>query len=469
MMPGQMGHLDTEHYDHFVPVTLAAAETPRGLIACNERLGDFLASEVVVDRLPIYSFFPPALAGAQRNVRIVKAIKSGGRTFMLAPESAEALGIPPVLLLDLKKLGWGSGYLELRPEVKGAGCFLEHCGLDISKLHNILRCHVFLHRSFQCWSSFQNGDAVLSSLAEIEGRNAGGQEPSFGRHAVRSSMAMLGETEVKFAPSLYCVRHTGSFAQRLRVISAAISRDGALYSKSTSSELRYTAGSIRAVYFDSANSDLRLQELCERVSHDVDELYQALDSMLEDPRRYLELVAISTYIEPGGGYRWTKVGDISLTFRRDPTGRATLAREYRNVHRRAWYLAKDEIIVRKVGKLFVDMESFRSWPSAYKASSTEDLWFQHELFVINVLRDHIRVCVQFTIAIDLKLKGQCDYRRRLEIQKMVLQRIIASVNRSPWVSLVIGRSTAEVEIHYAKLRSSKRYRFIRAQIGERYV
>jgi hypothetical protein len=469
MTAGDTGYLDGEFFDRFIPVRLAAAENPRGLLARNDRLMEFLASPVQIDALPVYSFFPPALAGGSRKVRVVKATKSGGRTFLLDPESAESLGLPPVLRLDLKKLGWGSGHLELRPEIKGGGCFLEHSAIDIGALQEVLENHPGLRRTFERWTLPRAGETILSSLATIEGRNAGGQEPSFGIHAVRSSAAMLGATSVKFAPALECVAHGRSYAKSLRIVSTAVRTDTELYAKQTASEIRYTAGSVRAVYFETAGSDERLLELCDRVSNDAGELFEALDSMLEDPRRYLELLATSTRIQPGGGYCWTKVGDISLTFRRDTAGRAGLAREYRNVQRRAWYLAKDEVIVRRAGKLFIDMESFRSWPSAYHAPSAEELWFQHELFVLNVLRDHVRVCVQFLVAIELKLEGRCDHRRRRELQALVLRRILGSVERSPWVCLDVGRNTVEAVIRYPDLGSARRYRFIRAQIGERYV
>ena len=177
---------------------------------------------------------------------------------------------------------------------------------------------------------------------------------------------------MKFAPTLERVAHAPSYARSLAIVSAAVRATGELYAKQTVSELRYAAGSVRAVYFETASSDERLRELCSRLSDNADELYRTLDSMLQDSRRYLDLLAASTRRNGSGGYSWTKVGDISLTFRRDHAGRPTLARDYRNVYRRAWYLAKDEIIVGGVGKFFIDMENFRSWPGAYQAASAEE-------------------------------------------------------------------------------------------------
>ncbi|MBZ5729306.1 MAG: hypothetical protein LAP87_30565 [Acidobacteriia bacterium] len=256
---------------------------------------------------------------------------------------------------------------------------------------------------------------------------------------------------MKFAPTLERVAHAPSYARSLAIVSAAVRATGELYAKQTVSELRYAAGSVRAVYFETASSDERLRELCSRLSDNADELYRTLDSMLQDSRRYLDLLAASTRRNGSGGYSWTKVGDISLTFRRDHAGRPTLARDYRNVYRRAWYLAKDEIIVGGVGKFFIDMENFRSWPGAYQAASAEELWFEHELFVLNVLRDHVRVCTRFFVAIELKLEGRCDRRRRCELQTLLMARTVASVNQSPWLSLDVGRNAVELVVRYPEI------------------
>jgi hypothetical protein len=453
--------------DRFIEVQIAAEENPKGLLMRNQRLKDFLEPELEIQSLPTYSFFPPALK-SRRRARVVSAIKTGGRTFLLNPESAIALGIPAVLSLDLAKAGWGSGRLELRPEVKGAGCFFDQTSIDAAVLESILGRHSGLRSSFQRWASSPLDDTIFASLALIEGRSAGGQEPSFGIHAVRSSTSLLGTSKVKFIPTLECVQHSTCYARHLRLISQAVRPGQEIYSKQTVSEIRYTAGSVRAVYFENASSDAQLVALCGRVSSQLNELRETLASMLEDIRHYLELMATSTHSDPEGGFSWEKVGDISLVFRRDRNGDARKGREYKNLQRRAWYLAKDEIIVRKIGKLFTDMESFRVSPSSYRARNAEELWFQHELFVLNVLRDHARVCVQFLLGLELKAGSRCCRRSRKDLQTEVMRELIAAANQSPCVHIELTRNIAEVEIYYSMLGYSRRYRFIRGQLGERY-
>jgi hypothetical protein len=434
------------------------------VVARNSALSAFLSPSVDIDRLRVYAFFPPALRGSLRRVRIVDALKSGGRTFLLGHRSASALGLPPTLYLELSRLGWGSGRLELRPEVKGAGTDFFRSKIDTSRLRDVLRRHPALRQTIP--SPLE----IFSSLAVFEDRNVGGQELTFGQHSVNVSTTMLGISEIKFAPAWVCVRQPAGVAKNLAIVSAAIPPHEPLFDKPTVSEIRFTPGTVRAVYFDHAESDEQLVGLCHRVSDSVDEVEEALDNMIMDARRYLDLLGSSTAREVNGHFSWTKIGDISLEFRRDQYGLPRRAHEYKNVMRNAWYLAKDEVVVRCIGKVFTDMESFRAAPSRYRATSPTELWFQHELFVLNVLRDHLRVCTQLSVAVQLARGKRVGYSMRCGLQKRVIRLLLAAINSSSLVGFELGARIGTLTVRYPQLDGIvRRFHFLRGQIGERYL
>jgi len=379
------------------------------------------------------------------------------------------LGVPPVLHLDLHKLGWGMGRLQLRPEVKGGGCSFKDTSLDLKKLVSVLRKRPGLRTSFDRFAVAPNSHPpIFGSLAEIEDRSAGAQAEGFGIHAVRASSALLGSSRLKFIPAWLCVRQPEWYMRNLSIVSSALPDGCPRCLHPLVTEIRYTAGSVRAVYFENAASDEELRLLCRRVSPGGEQLALTLSSMIEDCRHYLEVLATSTRRERTDEYRWTKIGDISLEFRRDNHARRTRAAEYKNAACRAWYLAKDEIIVSGLGKFFIDMESFRIDPASYRAGSIEELLFQHELFVLNVLRDHARICVQFLIAMETFNAHYLPPRERRHLQRHIIEEMTAAINRSSMLHLHFGTNSTELTLYYPNLRRDYCYRFIRGQIRERY-
>jgi hypothetical protein len=467
-----------EANDCFHEVRLAAEPQPHGVVARNSALAKYLHLNPELDSFPVYSFFPAALRGGLSRATVVDAIKTGGRTFILNEQAAVTLGLPACIYLNLAELGWGEGQLELRPEIKGAGAAFALTKLDQLKLETILLDHPALMGTYEAARSKPQPPSLYSSLAIIDKRNVGGQNIKYGAHSVNVSMALLGRCAIKFTPTWLCVEQSEEFASYLKLVSGAVPAGEEIYESRIACEIRFTAGSVRAVYFDNAESDEQLCTLCERVSTDELELEETLRAMIEDTRKYLEIMATTTTTTTtassscagDGGFSWVKIGDISLEFRPAVGKELSASREYKNVKRSAWYLAKDEIVVRKIGKMFTDMESFRGGSSPYHARSEDELWFQHELFALNVLRDHNRVCTQFELATRLRKRLRVGQQDRLEIRESVVRAMIAAVNESPYAFLEVGKSTVNVSIRYPHLGNyTKTYRFIRSQMAERYV
>src|SRR5882724_6394273 len=111
--------------DNFISVDLAAESGINRVISVNHRLSEFLRPNEGFNNLVPYSFFPISLGAGIKDKKLVSATMTGGRTFLLSRSSSADLGIPEDLTYDLDKLGWGSGQLEVRLEVKGAGTLFE--------------------------------------------------------------------------------------------------------------------------------------------------------------------------------------------------------------------------------------------------------------------------------------------------------------------------------------------------------
>lgn len=468
MRAGDTAALSHEIVDRFRRVRLAAEEGQARVLQKNTALAPFVRSPVPLDSLPIHSIFPAALRGEIAST-LIEATQTGGRTFLLDGPACEALGFPTEMYLDLDALGWGTGLLRLQPEVKGAGTIFERTALDAKKVEHVLEDHPALLASYHAERGKGGVPETMTSLALYDSRSAGGQNIAYGCNAVSISEAMLGSSMLKFVPTWLCVEQSAAIHENVRIVSEAIPshvprRDGRLVV-----ELRLSPGTVRAAYFDQAEEDSTLMTLCERVSDSVPELEETLAAMIADTGRYLDAVAMSTRCGAHRGFDWLKVGDISLEYRRDDRGRTTNAREYRAVKRKAWYLAKDEIVVRRVGKFFADMESYRAHDSSYRVATEEELWFQHELFVLSVLRDHVRVCTQLAIGIELLRRGSLNDAERRDRQSFVKREMVEAVGRSQYACLEIGRSVWSVDLRYPGLGGfTRNYRLPRGYVAERY-
>jgi hypothetical protein len=400
-------------------------------MACNEQLSQYLLEEDALQKMNAFSFFPPALAGGVEAVQSIRTIMSGGRTYLLGENACEALGWPSVLHLDLNRVGWGHGLLELRPEVKGAGTLFERTWLSPDRLERLLRAHPQL-------------PTLMSSRAEFMKRNVGGQSERNGRQAVAASAARLGNSPIKFVPVWRLVAQSSTVESNLSVVSQALADEVGRYTGSWNCEIRLTPGTVRAVYFDTAESDEELAGLCSRVSNERGDLEPTLAEMITDARRYLEIVARTT-MPSGDGFTWVKIGDINETFATE--------REMRHFRddRCAWYFAKDEIVVRQLGKFFTDMESYFGKDVGFRSASAAQMRLHHEHFALAVLRDHLRVCAQFLIGGERLAGRRHSHKGRRARAKEIRRLIFSALNGSSHLSIENRSDGVALEICYPGL------------------
>jgi hypothetical protein len=383
--------------------------------------------------------------------------------------------MPPYLHLNLDALGWGTGTLELRFEVKGAGTLFARTRINRQVLESILPKRLALARSYQ---AARSGDdvtpAIFSSLAMYESRNMGGQREDYAVHSTNASKASFEASGIRFVPTLIAVVLPEAYHENLRFVSQACPEKEPLYAGRVANEVRCTPSTVRAVYFDRAGSDDMLQQLCCRISPSIDDLEATSAGLADDVRRYLEHIALTTrfrvdprHVADRQVFTWMQFGDIWVTFERDENGEYRNAEEYRYDRTVAWYLAKDEVIVRKLGRMFVDMECLRT---VQVALNDEELEFQHALYVLNVLRDHNRVATQFRVGTALLDSGFVSRSDRRAMHRGVLTEMADSVNRSAHVSMAIHPAAIEVEVRYMNISGMRRrYVVPREQIGEIYV
>ena len=468
MQPGDTAPLWRHYNDYFKNVNLAAQRGDERVIAKNTRLLQYLMFPSHLDICPLYSFFPAALRSGMNDVVLVDALMTGGRTFMLTEESAENLGLPSCIYLDLEKLGWGEGYLELRPEVKGGGTEFGRTKIDQHILEHLLSGCPDLLISYESMKEGSVPPLVFSSLAMYEGKPLGCQTASLAYNSVSNSEALLGNSEVKFIPSWVSVALPDSVVRNLRIVSSAVNGEKDLFEGVLVNELRYSAGSVRAVYFDNVESEDDLRLLCRRISTDLSELDETIQNSIEDTRRYLDMLATTTrqsiqYLLDQNVYQWAKVGDINIVFPTD------YSEEYKQIKKAAWYLAKDEIVVRKIGKLFIDMESFTGGNMYYFSTSENELAYHHSLYALNVLRDHNRVCTQLRIGTAVAECGKLSYHDKKVIRSQVIKDIVEAVNLSPFLTLEISRNDVHITINYKHVGIKNEFHIPRWQIGERYM
>jgi hypothetical protein len=474
MRAGDLGRFWRYYDDRIRSIRLAAARDCQSRVVFNQSLSQYLASPVSQADIPHWSFFPPALAAGVEHVVEVDALSTGGRSALLPPESAAKLGLPPCLYLNLEALGWGTGQLELHFEIKGAGTQFDRTHVDSNKLDAILSEHPGLARSLNAARSDSTSPMMFCSLAMYESRNMGGQREDYAVHSVNSSQAVLGSSAVRFAPTLYSIVLPEAYHENLRLVSRACRPNQELYAARVANEVRVTPSTVRAVYFDRAGSDEMLVRLCRRVAPRSEDLELTALGLADDVRRYFEHAANTTefridprHVVDRKIFTWRQFGDIWVTFERDEEGNYHNADEYRYHRTVAWYLAKDEVIVQRLGRVFVDLECLRT---TQVALSEAELEFQHSLFVLNVLRDHNRVATQFRIGTALLETGYVSYADRTVLHQRVLLEMKEAVNNSRCVSMALERDAILVTIRYDRLDGlTKRYVIPRAQISEIYA
>lgn len=448
--------------DRFVTAQLAAEPAPDRVLARNERLRDFVAAPAALDAEP-YAFFPPALAANTRAV-IGGAQMTGGRTFLIDERSAEAVGLPPRVQLDLAALGWGSGLLEARLEVKGAGTLSDRTRLSPARLARLFEHNAPLGAAYDAWSGGGYPPQLMLSSGAFMRRPVGGQSERLARHAVDVSRAQLGTSRVKFVPVWLAVAQSPAVHANVEFVSRALDADEPRVRDALACELRFTPGTVRAAYFDKVDDDDGLVALSRRVTRDDAELDETLHAMIGDAARYLEVPAATTHAA-GGGFAWIKIGDINELFDPDEDGGYGSAEEFR-ARRRGWFIAKDEVVVRRAGKFFTDMESYFGKDVGYVSASMADLARHHDLYTLAVLRDHLRVCMRFALAAALR-RGPVSLGERRALATSVLVRIVAAICASPHVHAELTADACTVELAYARLNGLVgRFTLLREELGE---
>ena len=334
--------------DQFPYVEIAAEKATGRIRAVNHRISDFMETKLEVEKLLPYSFFPPILdLGIKKSCR-VNAQMSGGRTFIIDEQAAKALGISPYYYLDLEKLGWGKGMLEMRLEIKGAGSFFSKSKLNESRfLDDFLKKNLDFMTNYNSLKTDRH-ELIIISPADFLRRHIGGQLLKFAIHSVLTSNNLLGKIPIKFLPSILAIEQSNHVIQAVNRLKPLIVPNVSACIGSLGIEVRLTASSVRAIYFENAKNKEELIFLVKKISKDYFELEETLLNMIEDVKKYFELICNSTQAVIDGAYAWIKVGDINEEFERSNWYRK---QDYAHV------LAKDEVIVNKVGKFFTDMES----------------------------------------------------------------------------------------------------------------
>ena len=454
-------------YDHHIKVQLAAQPAADLILLVNEKLVNFIGEPVLLNTWKPFVFFPSTLAAGIDKHLIIDAQMSGGRTFILSEEGAAKLHLPPYIYLDLNKLEWGDGMLQLRPEIKGAGTIFERTKLLRSKLGKIFKINPKLGKLY--YEAIFNNDhpLILSSLAGYLNRNMGGQSVKLANHSVAASRVLLGKSSIKFIPSWMSISYSEIVMDNLRLISQALPKNTLLYEGISANEIRFTPSTIRALYFDNAKTDDELKLLASRVSIDHSELEETLINMIEDTRKYLELIVETTKVLENEKICWVKIGDIHEKFSKNDKGQYQEAMDYRK-QRFSWVLAKDEVIVRKIGKFYTDMESYYGKDVGYVSDNIHDLFFHHELYILCVLRDHIRVCTKFRVALQLLKKTNITGSERKKTCQFIMKSMVNSINKNAHINIRLTESKVCINIKYKNLKMEHTYSIPREEIGEPY-
>jgi hypothetical protein len=398
----------------------------------------------------------------------VRALQTGSRTFAILGEAAEALAFPKQALLDLGKAAWGEGTLELKPEIKGSGTQFSRTKLtrpSRAALEKLLPAGVPVS-----WiDAFEaDPDPLFVSLNTYEGRPLGGQDARLSDHALHISEALVGSSPVKLAPTLAHVTCPPEYQEWLVSITQALSPDPRhkrAYGGELSIEIRLTPGHLRAAYFDTAKEP-GLVELCNLLSTSPDGLEKTYNRMVADAGRYLdELCEKTGYRTDLDCFTWPKFGDIHVVFRRDRFGYPTFADEYKFAKSAAWYIAKDQVVVSEVGLVHVDLESVTQ---AFPSVNEEELRWHHDLYVLNVLRDHVRVIGKFDYGRRLAARETTtpDGRERVQALQRALHALARASQNSPCYRVELGPHGLTVDLHYALLGTASHHRYPLRLLGD---
>lgn len=309
-----------------------AIPVPETSVLCATKVNQFLATRLDFSSISSCWFCPVPFESGSGQAVPVSGVTTGGRTLALSAHSARRLGIPPSVKLDLRRAGWGVGTLLLKPELKGAGARLSRTKLGALSRQELMG----LCRSPQRpWArKFEDdADPLFASLFTYEGRPLGAQALSHGIHALQVSMELLGNSQVRVAPTVMCVQAPEEYASRLADISrlaAPRRRSVPLFDGELCTELRMTPGHVRAAYFDTTRDDAGLVDLCRAVSTDLDVLRDTYCKMIDDSRSYIDTLCSETRnsVRPEC-IVWPKFGDVYILFRRDRYGYPAYADEYR--------------------------------------------------------------------------------------------------------------------------------------------
>jgi hypothetical protein len=436
--------------DEFLRLDWMAEPADRRVVECNHAIGKFITNRDQFDAMRPYSFFPPALAGGIEGLSRIGGQTSGGRTFLPDEAGCAALGWPATIGLSLDKLGWGTGTLEARPEIKGAGTPFERTRLHPNRVRTVLADSPALLASFEsACRAGADAPPLMTSRLDFMKRMVGGQSERNGVHGVATSRAQLGRSRIKFVPVWAAIRQSDRLHEHLDLVSAALPHGVTRCEAPWICEIRFTPGTIRAVYFDTVRDDDHLIALASRVSRNYDDLQFTLQDMIADARRHLELVAHTTQPGEGGGFTWIKVCDINEKFK-SPTEIA----HFRD-SRKAWFFAKDEVIVGGVGKFFTDMESFFGRDVGFTSPDRAALHLHHELYGLAVLRDHLRVCSRFLLACELQRGKTLAGRLRSTIPAEVRRRLLQSLNASDVLDATDEGDAITLALQYPRLGDSR--------------
>src|SRR3984957_10733321 len=184
MEPGDTARFWKYYRDQFLRVRLGAEVASNRILTQNRLLREFVDDPASLDRATAYSFFPPAMSAQPHTLR-AEATMTGGRTFLIDESAAERLGMPSRIRLDLKKLGWGEGWLEMRLEVKGAGTLFHRTRLSPTRLEAELEKHPTLLANYREACGTCATPRLATSSAAFMFRQIGGQSSVLAQHGVQ--------------------------------------------------------------------------------------------------------------------------------------------------------------------------------------------------------------------------------------------------------------------------------------------
>lgn len=430
----------------------------------------FLANGHSLSSIPSWWFCPVPFTNGSKEAVPISGVTTGGRTLALSAHSARRLGIPPSVNLDLRHAGWGVGTLLLKPEIKGAGARLSRTKLGAADRRELTA--LCPYSSQRAWArKFENdADPLFASLFMYEGRPLGAQALSNGMHALQVSMELLGHSQIRVAPTLMCVPAPEEYAIKLAEISqpaASPHKAAALFDGTLCTELRMTPSHVRAAYFDTTRDDADLVRLCRAVSTDLAVLYDTYRKMIDDSRSYIDTLCSETryHVEPEC-VLWPKFGDVYVLFRRDVYGYPAYADEYKFHKRSAWYIAKDEVVVPNVGKVTVDAESVA--PN-FASTNIQEMSWHHELYVLNILRDHARVTAGYLRGLEVLAPTRAKRTSRHTCDQKVLRDLILASQGSSYYDLTAEKDEIVISLKYPLLGRNARYSFTTRQILGRSI